>query len=54
MIGWKVAHGDLLGNCTIRLSEGANDADLTVLHPLDNSADDKGSFACGRNTIDYE
>ena len=37
-IAWKTIVPDETGNCTIKLSDGADDADFEVLLPLDNTA----------------
>lgn len=37
-IAWKTLVPDETGNCTIKLSDGADDADFEVLLPLDNTA----------------
>ena len=37
-IAWKTIVPDETGNCTIKLSDGADDSDFEVLLPLDNTA----------------
>jgi hypothetical protein len=37
-IAWKTMVPDETGNCTIKLSDGADDQDFEVLLPLDNTA----------------
>ena len=53
-IAWKVVHPSLKGNCTIRLGQGADEEDFTVLIPLDKSANVNGSFPCGREETGIE
>ena len=55
---WKVSHATPEGNCTVRVGHGldedeSNEGRLLVLHPKDGSANEEGSFACGRE-IGYE
>jgi hypothetical protein len=54
-IEWKVLHPSKTGNCTVRLGQGLDEDDFTVLFPRDGSADKKtGSFPCGREITAYE
>lgn len=53
-IAWKVNNPAPLGNCTVRLGMGPDESDLTVLYPLDNSANADGSFPCGRRETPIE
>ena len=48
-ISWMVKSADGDGICQIRLSDGTDDGDYTVLHPTDGSADEDGNFPCGRD-----
>jgi len=49
---------DETGNCTIKLSDGADDSDFEQLLPLDNTAfhhnRQRGYFPCGRSKADME
>ena len=47
-IGWKVINPAPEGNCTVRIGMGPNENDFKVLFPIDGTADDSGSFPCGR------
>lgn len=53
-VAWKTVHPSKKGNCTIRIGDGPNENDFTVLFPLDNSANKKGSFPCGRSFAEIE
>ena len=53
-IGWKVIHPSIKGNCTIRIGSGPDEEEFIVLHPLDKSANKKGSFPCGREETSLE
>ena len=54
MIGWKVDQPSNRGNCTLRIYDGPSDSHFQTLIPLDGSADDSGSFACGRIDSSFE
>lgn len=53
-IAWKTLHPSKKGNCTIRIGDGPNESDFQTLLPLDNSANKKGFFACGREFAELE
>lgn len=53
-IAWKIIHPSPKGNCTIRIGDGPEEDDFIVLHPLDKSANKKGSFPCGREETPLE
>ena len=44
-----VESADGEGLCTIRLSDGHEQGNYTVLFPTDGSADADGNFPCGRD-----
>ena len=54
LVGWKVEYPSLTGNCTVRIGDVPDESKLQVLYPLDGSANDKGSFPCGRSTTELE
>jgi len=58
LIQWKVLHSAPEGNCTLRVGHGLDQEEgdenkFITLIPRDGSADQHGSFACGRD-IGYE
>ncbi len=53
-IGWKVIEPSETGNCSIRFGSGLDEKEFKTLHPLDGTADKKGSFPCGREATPLE
>ena len=53
-IGWRVINPAPQGNCTVRIGLGPNEDDFKVLFPADGSADETGSFPCGRQQSPLE
>lgn len=51
---WKVVHPSKVGNCTVRIGGGDDEAQFTTLFPRDGSANSEGSFPCGRQVAAYE
>jgi len=51
---WKVLHPSKVGNCTVRLGSGNDEAEFQVLRPRDGSADAEGKFPCARQATPYE
>jgi len=54
LIGWKVDQPSLKGNCTLRIADSPQESHLKTLTPLDGSADEHGSFPCGRIDTGFE
>lgn len=54
MIGWTVIERADNGNCTMKIGADPDGINMTVLFPLDGSADDTGSFPCGREEMAFE
>ena len=54
MFSWKVIHPSAAGNCTIRVGETPNERDMRVAKPTDGSANEDGSFPCGRSETAFE
>ena len=58
LVQWKVVHPSPDGNCTVRVgsgldSEETDEGKFIVLQPRDGSANEQGSFPCGRD-VGYE
>jgi hypothetical protein len=53
-ISWKVDVPDPSGTCMIRITNQHDLADYTTLFPTDGSADSKGAFPCGRQSVYLE
>lgn len=54
LVGWKVINPAPEGNCSIRLGIGPNENEFVTLYPIDGSADDDGTFPCGRVQTPFE
>jgi hypothetical protein len=54
VIGWTVIERADNGNCTMKIGVDPDGINMTVLFPLDGSADDTGSFPCGREEVAFE
>ena len=49
VIGWTVIERSEVGNCTMKIGSDPEGENMTVLYPLDGSADSNGAFPCGRD-----
>ena len=54
VIGWTTIERAENGNCTMKIGTAPDGSDFDVLIPLDGSADDSGSFPCGRDETPFE
>jgi hypothetical protein len=54
LVGWNVSTPSHEGFCTLRLGAISDERSMTVLHPLDGSGNEAGSFPCGRNVAEFE
>ena len=54
VIGWTVIERAEEGNCTLKIASNPDLEDVSILYPLDGSADDNGAFPCGRDETPFE
>jgi len=54
VIGWTVLERADNGNCTMKIGADPESASMFTLFPIDGSADDNGSFPCGREESNFE
>ena len=54
VIGWTVLERAENGNCTMKIGTDPEGRSLSVLFPLDGSANDDGVFPCGRDETPFE
>ena len=48
LIGWNVITPSHEGTCKIRIGDTPDERLLQILHPIDGSSNEDGSFPCGR------
>merc|ERR1719469_28911 len=54
VIAWRILKASPTGRCIVRVGDTPRDRDMVLIKPTDGSADDDGSFPCGREVTSYE
>lgn len=54
VIGWTVIERAEQGTCRMKIGADPDGINMQILYPLDESADDTGSFPCGRDETPFE